>query len=378
MNRNVAFNKFGGLYVYQDTFEFMQRAYSEVTQYVSRGLGDKWVLWGCADVGGGNISDGAIVIGSEILKFVGGPPLAYITIESITTQEQFDDNTLKDTYTVRRAKMVSIADANSFPYAGLKRLPLANTSVYDSLDKYHQILKSLINFEPEVILNGLVVTNVTTGPDTFDVSAGLVMFNGQVKSVPAFSGAYPRYLTEAGTWSAGVPGTGLYITFDPHTSQRYTDVLNRAMVKSGKIEMYETLSDRFVAGVGRWEMKGFVLCSALQGRVPLGLWFDGIAVAGVTDAYYATAGPTRKMGSNTTTLTGDQQGTLKIKAVSDDGDGQTSSDKSITRFTINGQTVEGGAVAGTYGAEMTVKLNNDAQAHSNIQPVNVVVYVKRS
>jgi hypothetical protein len=381
MNRQIEFNKFGGLYVYQDTLDFLQRAYSEVIQYQSRGLGDKWVISGCVE-SGSTVSDGSIVVGSEIINFVGGPIQAFVTIEQIKTQEQFNDTTLKDTYVIRRAKMVAIPDANSFAYAGLKRLPLAGSTIYDSLDKYHQILKSLINFEPEVILNGLVVTNVITGPQTCNISGGLVMFNGQLKTAPAYAGTYPVYLTEAGAYQNTIPGSGLYITFDPYTSQRYTDVLNRAMVKSGKIEIYETLSDRFVNGVGRWEMKGFSLCAALQGRVPVGLWFDGVAVADVTDAYYATAGPTRKKGTNTTTLTPDQQGSYEFKAVSDDGDSQSPTGsgvlRSVTRFSVNSQNVEGGASSGTFGATVTVKPQNDAQLHSNLQPVNVVVYVKRN
>ena len=361
MNRSITFGQLGGLYVYQDTLDFLQKACSESLQYISNGLGNKYILTG-VQVVGGQVSNGAVVIGNEVLFFLGGPELAYVKVEAIITQELFDDATLKDTYTTRRLKMVAIADVDTFPFSDLKRLPLDNSSVYDSLDKYHQILKSLINFEPEVILSGLLVTNVTAGPDECDISAGLVMFNGQVISVPAFSGAYPQYLTEAGAWQAGVPGAGLYITFDPHTSQRYVDVLNRAMVKAGKIEMYETLTDRFVGGVGRWEMKGFSLAANMQNRVPVGLWFDGVAVANVSHASHIVAG--NDGGENKHQLT-----QAELPDYNLDGP-----------LTANTDSGVGGYADGTPINEIPLAIPSGGSdtPHNNMQPFRVIVYVKRT
>jgi hypothetical protein len=55
--------------------------------------------------------------------------------------------------------------------------------------------------------------------------------------------------------------------------------------------MEEALTDRFDgAGAGRWEMKGYELMSAMQNRVPVGVWFDTVPVANVSDAAYDTAG----------------------------------------------------------------------------------------
>jgi hypothetical protein len=372
MNREIAFNKLGGLYVYQDTLNAIQKAYSEPPTALSYALGDKYILTG-VNVVGGQVTAGSIVFNGEILPFIGGALLGNVIIETIVSQELFDDGALKDTYYVKRAKMVAVAGGGSFPFSDLKRLPLLNSSLYDSLDKYHEILKSLINFEPEVILNGCLVTNVAAG--NCDISAGLMMFNGQLKAVEAYSGSFPAYATDAGTWQTALPGTGLYIKFDPHTSQRYTDVLNRAMVKPGKIEMYETLSDRFVNGVGRWEMKGFNLASSMQGRVPVGLWFDGVAINNVTDAQYANA--QAQGGEKKHKLVPDEQGSLDAQAFMDDGDDTTGTRISLQQLKLNGNLITHSS-GNQWGNIENIKLKNDALEHENMQPFTVIVYVKRA
>lgn len=376
MHRQVDFTRQGGLYVYQDTLLFLQLAYTEIFEAMAAGMGDKYVLSGCNEVGG-FVDEGMIFIGGQFFPFVGGAQLAHITTETIVQQEQYDDNTLKDCYYVRRAKMVALADANSFPYAELKRLPLQNSSVYDSMDKYHQVLKSMVNFESETILNGMLVTNIDTGASTCDISAGLVMFNGQLKATPAYSGTYPAYLNEGALWQTVVPGAGLYITFDPHTSQRYVDVLARAMTRAGKIEMYETLTDRFLPdGTGRWEMKGYELCEGLQNRVAVGLWWDAVATANVSDANNTVPGNTE--GERKHTLSVNEQGALVIEPFIDDGDDGSGGRRSIQKFKVNGVEINSATFTDAYGAPITVQLNGAATSHNNMQPSKVVVYVKRS
>lgn len=376
MNRSVSFDKLGGLYVYQDTLDFLQKAYGETFEGLAKGLGDKFVLSGCAEDGAGNVADGMIVINGELLSFIGGAIQANVFIEEIVTPEQFDDGTLKDTYIIRRARMSALSPAGSFPYTDLKR---NKSSILDSIDSFQKILNGLIHFEPEVIISGLTVSGVTVGPNNCNISAGLVSFNGALKTVQAYTGSYPVYLTQDATWTNAMPGAGLYITFDPHTSQRYIDVVTRAQTKPGKIEMYETLSDRFVGGIGRWEMKGFVLASAMQNRVPVGLWFDGVAEANVSDPYNATAGPTRKAGERNHKLSPTEQGELKWRVRTDDGDDREGAYKSITQIEIGGQLVDGVTIGDqAYSAYKFSKLENNAADHNNMQPHVVVVYVKRS
>jgi hypothetical protein len=363
MNRSVAFDKLGGLYVYQDTLDFLQKAYSETIEGFAKGLGNKFIVSGLT-VAGGNISDGFIVVNGELLPFIGGAPLAYVKIETIVTKEQFDDGALKDTYTIRRAKMVALPGADIFPYSDLQRLPIEGSSIFDSLDKYYQMLNSMIGLEPAVIINGCAVSNVNVGASTLDISAGMVMFNGKLKVNGTYSGAYPVHLTEVGGWYVGAPPvTGAYVTFDPNTSQRYVDVLNRALTKAGKIEMYETLSDRFVAGVGRWEMKGFELMTGMQGRVPVGLWWDGVAVANVTDAAYVAAGATG----------GENKHELTIAEM-------PAHTHTFPRFTDIGSD---SGNAGADGADLQERTGETlskggGEAHENRQPFKIVVYVKRT
>jgi hypothetical protein len=238
-------------------------------------------------------------------------------------------------------------------------------------------LNGIIHYEPEVIISGLAVSAVTVGPNTCNISGGLVSFNGTLKTVQPYAGAYPVYLTQDAVWSNAVPGSGLYITFDPHTSQRYIDVITRAQTKPGKIEMFETLTDRFVNGVGRWEMKGFVLCSALQNRVPVGLWFDNVAETNVTDNNNKVAG--NKEGERKHKLLPTEQGSLKWRIRTDNGDNSEGSYRSITILEIGTNTVDASPLGDdTYSSLNLSKLEDDATAHNNMQPSTVIVYVKRS
>ncbi|MGQ0737674.1 MAG: hypothetical protein ACT4OJ_01315, partial [Bacteroidota bacterium] len=249
MNKRIDFTKLGGAFFYQDTFEFMQDSYYASLNELGKFVGEKYVISGCVDVAG-VVSDGYIVVNGERMKFIGGASTGIIIVEETIAQEGFDDGTLKDFF---YTKVARFGNTGGFPYTDLKRLPFDAASVSECVASLARMLKNIIQFEDEVILEGCEVTNVTTGPDTMDVSAGLALFAGKLVATPAYSGAYPAYLKEDGGWVTAVPGAGLYITFDPYTSQYYKDVLKRAITATGEIKMFETLSDRFNAGVGRWE-----------------------------------------------------------------------------------------------------------------------------
>lgn len=74
-------------------------------------------------------------------------------------------------------------------------------------------------------------------------------------------------------------------------------------------------------------------------------------------------------------LQGTQTGSLKIKAKINDADGGAESE--YQSISINGQLIprDGGTNASAYGSEITVRLNDDAVAHNNLQPYFVVLTV---
>lgn len=291
MHKNNDFTKLGGLHVYQDTLADMQDTYSMDADAVAAFIGEHYVISGCVD-DGVNVSNGWIVVAGEKIPLVGAAKTAWLCMEDIVGDESYDDGNLKPFYYTRRAKFgVASTGPDDFLYADLKRLPYGATSIGEYATLINKMLQGILQKEAEVILDGCLVTNITTGPDTCDISAGLVLFNAKLVQTPAYSGAYPAYLKADGNWVTAVPGAGLYITFEPHTSQRYINVLDRALTDVGEIKMFKTLSDRFDTGtgLGKWDKKGYKLMYSMQSRVPVGLWFDGVAVADVTDANHTAA-----------------------------------------------------------------------------------------
>ncbi len=369
MSQEVDLTQLGGLFTYQDTLDFLQQAYGKDIKALAAFAGEKYVLTGCAEDGAGNVADGYIVVDGEVMQFFGAAydGASQVIINTVLGDEGFDDGSLKTIYT---RKTATIGNAGGFDYTDLKRLPFAATSIADAVTKLADIVKSIIQFEPEVILSG---------PDECDISAGLVMFDGEIIASPAYTGAYPAYLQDDGSWVTVAPA-GLYITFDPHTSQRYANVLDRAITPDERIVMQETLSDRFNTGtgLGRWEMKGYILMQELQSRVPKGLWYDGVPVANVTDAVHAADGNTG--GEKNHILAANEQGTFTAAIKTDDiinvVGGGGNADVSI-RFNGALEPADGSANAAAYGAETTVPLSIAANGHNNQEPFLIIVYAKR-
>jgi len=373
MNRNIDLTKLGGLFTYQDTLEFMQLAYSQPLDALAKFTGEKFVVSGCVD-DGANVSEGWIVVNGELLPFTGGAINTQIVIETILADEGFDDGTLKQVYTTKRA---SFGIAGGFNYTDLKRLPFSSTSISECVTQIASMVKNIIQFEPEVILEGCNVSAVNTGASTLEISTGMVLFAGKIVRPAAYAGTYPVYLKEDGGWVTAVPGAGLYITFDPYTSQRYKNVLDRAVTPEDRVIMATTLTDRFDgAGVGRWEMKGYSLMASMQGRVPVGLWFDGVPEANVTDAIYQVDG--NQGGERLHTLQSGEQGAITMNAKMDDIGGGTAS--AVARIRLNGveNPINGAANQGSYGTDTNVPAAAASTGHNNVQPFTVIVYAKRT
>ncbi|SEW01812.1 hypothetical protein SAMN05428988_1301 [Chitinophaga sp. YR573] len=301
MNKKIDFSQAGGLYIYEDTLDFLQTAYSLPIDAVISAIGDKIILSGVVDQGA-NTSAGWITYNGEALPFLGGLKAPYIIIENIAESEQFDDAQQRSVYSTRRAKFGNVVGVlGGFAFAELKPFPFKGASINSSLNTIQTVLKSIINFEDAVILDGCIVSNVV-GAD-MEVSAGIIMFSGNVVISPAYNGAFPAYLNELGVWSTDIPVTGLYVKFDPYTSQRYKDVMRRFNHQSGEIIMSRVLSDRFdaVTGIGKWEWLGFKLSSSMRGRAPVGYWFGANGAVNLYDAGYRVMGTIG--GFNTTVLT---------------------------------------------------------------------------
>ncbi len=360
--QKIDLTKLGGLFTYQDTLEFMQNGYYLPLRAFSIFSGEKYVIAGCVEAGN-DVSDGWVVINGEIMPFVGGNFIANprVIINTVQSDEGFDDGTLKTVYEVKTA---GLGNTGGFDYTELKRVAYNSSSIGEFSGKVKKVLDSILQLEPEVILNGCEVSAITTGPDTMDVSAGLVLFDGILLESPAYSGPYPAYLKEDGGWVNIVPGAGLYITFDPHTSQRYINVLDRSLTPSGRIIMMETLSDRFDTGtgLGKWEMKGYQLMSEMQNRVPLGLWYDAIPEANVSDPLHAVEG--NQGGEKLHQLT-----QAELPSIPGKGLVRTTGNDTVTAFDASPGEMDAKTMQAWPGTDTP---------HENRQPFTVIVYAKRS
>ncbi|KAA2245482.1 hypothetical protein F0L74_05865 [Chitinophaga agrisoli] len=369
MNRNIDFTQLGGLFVYQDTLDFMQSAFGQPMDAIARAIGDKVILTGVTDQGA-TVTDGWISYAGEILPFTGGLKATYIVLEEIIQSEQFDDAVQRPVYKTRRLKFGNaLPPAGGFPYSDITRYAFNSASIKDALSTIQSTLKSIINLEPEIILSGCTVSNVVGA--NMQVSGGSVMFMGNVVPSLPYSGPFPAFLKDNGTWVTAQPGAGLFVKFDPYTSQRYTDVLRRATTPPDEIKTFSTKSDRFDNnGIGRWEMKGFELLTSMQGRTPIGLWFDGNAETDVRDVNYTTAG--NQGGTNSIAIQKNNLPNVRIDVLIP---------REKTSFDAEGQ---GLITTGNHGNEPnpgpTLQTDplGDGTPLNRVQAYTIIVYAKRS
>ena len=84
----------GGLPLSTQILEAMQTAYNQMNAY-GNFAGEKAIIVGCVDTGGGNISDGYVFINGEPLYFKGAPLSAYVVITEIADARGFEDGSVK-------------------------------------------------------------------------------------------------------------------------------------------------------------------------------------------------------------------------------------------------------------------------------------------
>lgn len=84
----------GGLPLSTQILEAMQIAYNQMNAY-GNFAGEKAIIVGCVDTGGGNISDGYVFINGEPLFFKGAPLSAFVVITEIADARGFEDGSVK-------------------------------------------------------------------------------------------------------------------------------------------------------------------------------------------------------------------------------------------------------------------------------------------
>lgn len=367
MNRQAKLTNAGGLKAYQDTVDFLQLAYSQPLDAISTFVGNKVIVFGCADQGA-TLAAGWISFNGEILPFTGGLKAPYIIVEEIVTNEQYEDNQQRPFYTVRRLKFGNAVGAlGGFAAADLKPISSNAADISTAFSSIEAVLKA-IAFENEVILSGCTVTVAAS----VAITAGTAMFSGKVISVPAYSGAAPVYLKSDGNWTTALPA-GSYIKFDPHTSQRYKDVLRRQNYQSGDILFSKIVSDRFDSstGIGKWEWLGFKLSEDMRGRVPVGFWFGDSGAADVYDEEYRDYA---FGGKNKHTITQAELPAynLKTEVIGDNGYPRDSGDRGSSNQYLLSPTA-----ANKSNRQLNVSSQGGGQSHDIRQPYRVVAILER-
>lgn len=107
------------------------------------------------------------------------------------------------------------------------------------------------------------------------------------------------------------------------------------------------------------------LTDNFSGRVPVAYAFN--------DPDFGIIG--QASGAKTHTLTSAQQGTFTVAVFGDDGDGDVDTRISVEKIRFNG--VEVPRNVSNWGSDVTVSLSTASQAHNNLQPYRVVLFIQR-
>jgi hypothetical protein len=313
MNNQIDFTQPGGLFTYQDTFDFLQASYSDAINAIAAMYGDKVIVQGLV-ASGGSITDGWVVYTdpvthvASLIPVHGGSLLNYLHLVSTLAPEQFADGTTKNVYTTKNFVFTATSGGN-IAFSTFKRLPYNSATLNDAFTNVKTILQKIINTESAVILSGCAVSSVVdggSGSGTATISAGFVLMDGEIVT-PALrtAGAWPCWLKPDGTYVTADPG-GTNVKFDWDTSQHYADVLRRQQYTTGGIyiSVNEDDLDWFdvASGFGKWRWLGFKLSDTTRSRVLIG--YDRRSSGpsdNVYDNLYNTVGST--LGENKHQLT---------------------------------------------------------------------------
>ena len=273
MFKSLDFTNTGGVLFCQEVLDFLQQAYSDTLSAVAKQYGDKVIVSGLTDVGGGAVSDGWVSLSGELIPVTGGTVQAYLHLDTAITNEQYADGSSQPFYTNKTMSFSAVASGN-YAYSDFKRLPFGITgTLLEVLKNLQSIVNGLVFGEP-VILNGCTLSNVDDVASTCKISAGTSYIDGKTIYNAQYTGSYPVWLNSSGNFVSSQPGSGGYIKFDYETSQRYADVLKRNTHGSGEIVMSRSSDDLALfdaaTGLGKWKWLGWKLCDVMQSRMAIG------------------------------------------------------------------------------------------------------------
>lgn len=273
--KKIDFTIPGGLFEYQGTLDFLQDAYSKLSDAIATFYGEKVIVQGCV-IAGGNISSGWVVLNGELLPVVGGSLQSYVFVDDLSATdklETFDDGSQHPVYTSRSVKFTAISSGSTTAWNLFKRVPFKASTLLEAFTKIQTIISATIGVENAVILSGCDVSAIGGGNCT--ISAGVVLMDGEYVAAPLrAASAYPCWLKPDGTYATADPG-GTNVKFDPHTSQRYKHVLKRFQHETGEVVMSLNPDDQDLfdvgTGLGKWKWLGWKLSPSMRGRVPVGV-----------------------------------------------------------------------------------------------------------
>lgn len=358
------------------TLGFMQSNYESGIKALCALAGSNAIIVSGMVEAGGNISDGWIWYGGDLVFFQGGAIASQFVITTVAEQKANQNGTLVDRYFTKKAQFGSGTGAINFSV--LKRV--------NNLDELTGRIVKILGLEPAVILDGCEVTPI--GISAVSITAGTVLMDGKWIVTEEYSGDHPVYLNLLGEYTLVEPDD-TYILFDPHTSQRYVDVLRRNTTRVGEMRMIKTTSDRFDnTGRGKWEWLGFAMCNGangsydMRGRFPAGYDNRSTDPGGPGSVWrpeYFVPGTTG--GKDEVTLT-----ISEMPAHNHTGNGGGSLDAGETGLIRKTGAGENRSVSGTditigepdlVTSPVDIPMQGGGAAHENLPPFLVVVYIER-
>lgn len=103
MYKYIDFTQLEGLPLTQNTLKLLQDGYRETVVGIATLLGDNVIISGVADLGA-NYGDGWVVIGGELLPFIGGVKADYIVTETTATGKIYADGATRNAWYTKVAK----------------------------------------------------------------------------------------------------------------------------------------------------------------------------------------------------------------------------------------------------------------------------------
>mgnify|MGYP000887919551 CR=1 FL=1 len=360
------------------TLGFMQSAYTDAANALAKMMGPDMVVVSGMVESGNAVGSGWILLNGELVKFMGGTKSATFIIVDSWEKKANQDGQLYDRYLTRMAQFGT--GSVEYNYADLQRS--------EAIVTLRERIVDLFSLETGVIVKGCEVSGVTS--TNLNISAGVAIINRKMIAVGSYSGTFPVYLKEDGTFVTAAPSAA-NVEFLPHTSRRWADVLRRALTPVGNVSMYASLpSDRFdTSGAGKFEWKGYALCNGangtvnLNGRFPVGRYLNGNSLDTNWDSAYGVAGSTG--GEKEVALTIANLPSHNHTGNTSNGGPVGQGEYGLVKRSQSGQSVTSasqdasgsGTEPDVAGAPNDIPFQGDNTKHENRPPFLVLAFVQR-